>query len=41
MEKNKGNTDLLISSETRLDDNFQFGQFYIDGFSLSCKKVVN
>ena len=34
MEKIKGNIDLLMISETKLDDSFAIGQFYIDGFGL-------
>ena len=34
MKKVKGNIDLLMISETKLDDNFPFIQFYIDEFRL-------
>ena len=37
MEKSKGNIDLLMISETKLDDSFALGQFYIDGFGLPQK----
>ena len=29
----KGNVDILLTSETELDESFNIGQFQIDGFS--------
>ena len=31
----KGNKDVLLVSETKLDDSFPIGNFLIDGFSTS------
>ena len=33
-EQVKGNIAILLISETKIDDNFPFGQFIIDGFIL-------
>ena len=33
VEKIKGNVDILMISETKLDDSFPMGQFLIDNFS--------
>ena len=32
-EQVKGNIDILLISETKIDDSFPVGQFIIDGFS--------
>ena len=33
MDKIKGNVDIMMISETKLDNTFPNGQFLIDGFS--------
>ena len=34
----KGNVDILLTSETELDESFHIGQFQINGFSSPCRR---
>ena len=36
-----GNVDILLVSETKIDDRFTQGQFAIDGFSVAFKLHCN
>ena len=36
-----GNVDILLVSETKIDDRFTQGQFAIDGFSVAFKLDCN
>ena len=37
MQKIKRNVDILTISETKLDNSFPDGQFFIDGYSKPCR----
>ena len=34
-DQNNGNMDILMISETKIDNNFPHSQFFIEGFSIS------
>ena len=36
-EQVKGNIDILITSETKVDDSFPIGNFLINGFTTPCR----